>query len=296
MANNNDLTEYSWWGNENAPPENLKTKKQLAELGLKPVKAVGIIRARKFDCLLYDVNNQESVKPKRTPSEKQLKALEKGRNSQRLKSIYNKWYDGVGTHFNSRNSSIEWARDVLKNKQEYVIFDTESTGKSVVYDEIVQIGIINLDGKILLNTLIKPSIPISSEASTIHGITDDMVENAPSFDEIYPQISDILKGKKLITYNVDFHVTIFIEMCKKHGLNHQKLSKKEYCLMLIYARFYGVWSEKYGYISQALSHGVRSALQDCFSCLDLIKEMAAKETVNLDEAFENGYDFEPMDY
>jgi hypothetical protein len=33
------MKEYQWWGNENEPPEYLKTKKQLAEIGLVPVNA-----------------------------------------------------------------------------------------------------------------------------------------------------------------------------------------------------------------------------------------------------------------
>lgn len=58
-------------GNPANPPQNLKTKKQLAELGLSPLKAVGIIRAQKYDVLLYDPDNPESCRPKRKPTEKQ---------------------------------------------------------------------------------------------------------------------------------------------------------------------------------------------------------------------------------
>ena len=67
-----DLVEYSWWGETNAPPDNLKTKKQLSEIGLAPVKPVGIIYTKKYNCLLYDVNNPESVRSKKPPTQKQL--------------------------------------------------------------------------------------------------------------------------------------------------------------------------------------------------------------------------------
>lgn len=69
------LDEYKWWGKPGEPPQNLKTKKQLAELGLSPAKAVGIIRAQKYDVLLYDPDNPESCRPKRKPTEKQLETL-----------------------------------------------------------------------------------------------------------------------------------------------------------------------------------------------------------------------------
>ena len=56
---------------------------------------------------------------------------------------------------------------------EYVL-DTETTGLSET-DEIVEIAIIRLDdGSEVINTLVNPSIPISKEATAIHGITDDM--------------------------------------------------------------------------------------------------------------------------
>jgi DNA polymerase-3 subunit epsilon len=42
------MDEYKWWGRQGQPPPNLKTKKQLAELGLAPLKPVGIIKTLKL--------------------------------------------------------------------------------------------------------------------------------------------------------------------------------------------------------------------------------------------------------
>ncbi|MEG5176100.1 hypothetical protein [Microcoleus sp. B3-D7] len=58
-----ELTKYSWWGESNEPPEHLKTKKQLGELGLSPLKPSGVIPTRKYDVLLYDINNPECCLP-----------------------------------------------------------------------------------------------------------------------------------------------------------------------------------------------------------------------------------------
>jgi len=49
-----ELTKYSWWGKPNEPPLHLKTKKQLAELSLAPLKLVGVIETQKYNVLLYD--------------------------------------------------------------------------------------------------------------------------------------------------------------------------------------------------------------------------------------------------
>ncbi len=51
---NMELTKYSWWGKPNEPPLHLKTKKQLAELSLAPLKLVGVIETQKYNVLLYD--------------------------------------------------------------------------------------------------------------------------------------------------------------------------------------------------------------------------------------------------
>jgi hypothetical protein len=59
-----ELTKYSWWGESNEPPEHLKTKKQLGELGLSPLKPSGVIETRKYNVLLYDSTNPESCRPK----------------------------------------------------------------------------------------------------------------------------------------------------------------------------------------------------------------------------------------
>jgi hypothetical protein len=69
------LTKYSWWGESNEPPENLKTKKQLGELGLSSLKPSGVIETRKYDVFLYDSTNPESSRPQIKSSPKQLETL-----------------------------------------------------------------------------------------------------------------------------------------------------------------------------------------------------------------------------
>lgn len=65
------LDEYKWWGKPGEPPPKSQNQKAAPELGLSPLKAVGIIRAQKYDVLLYDPDNPESCCLKRKPTEKQ---------------------------------------------------------------------------------------------------------------------------------------------------------------------------------------------------------------------------------
>jgi hypothetical protein len=63
------------WGNLNEPPEHLKTKKQLGELGLSPLKPSGVIETQKYGVFLYDSSTPECCRPKRKPILKQLETL-----------------------------------------------------------------------------------------------------------------------------------------------------------------------------------------------------------------------------
>jgi hypothetical protein len=85
-----ELTKYIGWGGSNEPPEHLKTKKQLGELGLSSLKPSGVIERRKYNVLLYDSTNPESCQPKRKPSPKQLETLAANRLKAQIK-IDLKW-------------------------------------------------------------------------------------------------------------------------------------------------------------------------------------------------------------
>ena len=87
---------------------------------------------------------------------------------------------------------------------EKIILDTETTGLKND-DEIIEICLIDLDGNILLNTLIKPTKPIPEQASRIHGIYDKDVENAPLWSEIYQNFINIIKDKEVIAFCYNFY-------------------------------------------------------------------------------------------
>ena len=226
------LDEYSWWGKDGAPPDNLKTKKQLGELGLSPLKPVGIIKTQKYDVLLYDINSPESCRPKRKPTEKQLETLAANREKARIKREYNDWYNSRERLIEQdRVAAIRWARDEL-TRDDWVILDTETTGLHNA--ETVEIAIVNHLGATLLNTLVKPSIPIPADVVAIHGIDDAMVADAPSFPEIYPQIVEVLEGKRVFIYNAAFDIKILDYYRKLHNLKSFNLSKRYECIMSQY--------------------------------------------------------------
>lgn len=273
-----ELTKYSWWGEAGEPPEHLKTKKQLGELGLSPLKPSGVIPTRKYDVLLYDIHNPECCRPKRKPSPKQLETLAANRLKAQIKRDYQEWYREVGFIERDRVRAVLWAREQL-SQEDWVILDTETTD---LYDaEIVEIAIIDRCGEMLLNTLVKPSIPIPAESSQIHGITDTMVVDAPSFPKVYPRIVETLTNKRVIIYNAAFDIPILDYCCQLHNLPSLMLTKRFDCLMEWVAQWVGNWSYYHKDYQYVPLNGGHRALGDCTAAFQLIKKMAAdSERIN----------------
>lgn len=191
----------------------------------------------------------------------------------------------------------QWARWMLRH--EFVVWDTETTG---LEDDsaIVSIGIVDHTGNVLLDTLINPRVEIPEDATAIHGVTDDMVANAPTFEQVYPQIRAALLGKRWVIYNVHYDTARLSYECWRYGLLYPPPLREwhkgygyidltaMYCAMKEYAVYYGDYSEYWGnYKWQKLVNAAREmgietenahhALEDALTTLELIKQMALRE-------------------
>ena len=70
---------------------------------------------------------------------------------------------------------------------DYVVFDLETTGISPKTDEVVEISAVKVEhGKVTdeFSTLVNPKQRIPYGASRVNGITDDMVAEAPFFEQV----------------------------------------------------------------------------------------------------------------
>lgn len=82
----------------------------------------------------------------------------------------------------AREAAIRNARDALALGP--LIVDTETTGLGDDA-EIVEIAVVDSQGSIVFDSLVKPRRPIPREASDIHGITNAAVEDAPGFAQLW---------------------------------------------------------------------------------------------------------------
>ena len=94
-------------------------------------------------------------------------------------------------------------------------FDIETTGTEISKDRIVEIAILKLqpDGtKEKIEIRINPEIPIPAEVSKVHGITNEMVADSPTFKQESSRIHNFLKGCDLAGFNSDrFDIPLLVE-------------------------------------------------------------------------------------
>lgn len=110
----------------------------------------------------------------------------------------------------------------------YAIVDIETTGSYAAANGITEIGIVIHDGKEVINfyeTLVNPQISIPYFIQKLTGINDEMVANAPTFEEIAGQVYELLQDKIFVAHNVNFDYSFVKYQLDKCGyeLNTKKL-------------------------------------------------------------------------
>jgi DNA polymerase-3 subunit epsilon len=104
---------------------------------------------------------------------------------------------------------------MLQLKKPLAIIDLETTGINLGLDRIVEIAIVKIlaDGtRIVKRKLINPEIPIPKASSDVHGITDEMVKDAPTFKQVAHELKQVLDGCDIAGYNSNrFDIPLLME-------------------------------------------------------------------------------------
>ena len=111
----------------------------------------------------------------------------------------------------------------LKLTHPIVFIDLETTGLSLSTDHIVEIAMVKImpDGtRINKRKLINPGVPIPPSSTEIHGITDEMVKDAPTFKQAANEIKQFLDNCDLGGYNSNrFDVPMLMEEFLRAEMN-----------------------------------------------------------------------------
>jgi DNA polymerase III subunit epsilon len=185
-----------------------------------------------------------------------------------------------------RQNAAKWAYDLLQ-KRNWCVLDTETTGLGND-DQICQIAIASHDGQPLLNELVRPTIAISAQASAIHGITNEQVATAPSFDQLLIPILKAINNRDVVIYNEEFDLRMIRQSLRPYGVQLAFPTSDRrgcriflnggsiHCAMQQFSAWVGEWNAYHGgYRWQRLPGGDHSAIGDCLATVLVVCNMAA---------------------
>ncbi|MBQ8045643.1 MAG: 3'-5' exonuclease [Bacteroidales bacterium] len=111
-----------------------------------------------------------------------------------------------------------------------VFFDLETTGVQVGSDHIVEICLLKVavDGRVSTYVQrVNPGMPIPPQSTEIHGITDEMVCDKPTFKELSAEIANFIGDSDLAGYNSNkFDIPLLVEEFLRVGINFDISNRK----------------------------------------------------------------------
>jgi DNA polymerase III epsilon subunit-like protein/very-short-patch-repair endonuclease len=133
-----------------------------------------------------------------------------------------------------QRKAIQWAKEMTK-RDDLIIFDTETTGTNQ-WSEILEIAILDREGNILFDRLVKPKRGIPRESSEVHGITKEDVKDKLRFDEIWPEISHYFENGMVLAFNVAFDLRMLKQTAHRWKMTLPENIQHD-CIMLKYASY-----------------------------------------------------------
>jgi len=103
----------------------------------------------------------------------------------------------------------------------YAIVDIETTGGYAAASGITEISVFIHDGTKVVKhfeTLINPQQSIPRYITALTGIDDDMVQDAPAFDDIADVLYDLLNEHIFVAHSVNFDYSFVKHQLKNFGL------------------------------------------------------------------------------
>lgn len=99
--------------------------------------------------------------------------------------------------------------------------DTETSGQYPIQDDIVEIAAVKtLNGQVVdtYQTLVKPRAPMGDFIIGIHGITNEMVADAPQLHEVLPAFADFVKDGVIVGHHSPFDLGFLTYEMEKSNL------------------------------------------------------------------------------
>lgn len=136
--------------------------------------------------------------------------------------------------------------------RDVIVLDTETTGLSPTRDRVVQLGLAHFrDGELLAKraVLVQPLVDIPEETSKIHGITEDVVARADTFDGAFAELTAGIDmgAALLVAHNADFDQPFLMAECVRNSVIAPFLAGDWLCTLALAKAIRGVGKYERGY-------------------------------------------------
>jgi len=144
----------------------------------------------------------------------------------------------------ARSQAIQIAQEKLALNPLYL--DTETTGIER-NSEIIEICIVDDQGQLVFDSLVRPTGRIPVDAMRIHGISNEEVAGAPTWLQVWPQVQAHLANRHVGIYNAEFDLRLMQQTHARLGLRWpMQTGFFPFCIMKLYAQYVGEWNRQRG--------------------------------------------------
>lgn len=164
------------------------------------------------------------------------------------------------------NSSSNYTKQLI---DDYCVLDTETTGLSAYYDEIIEIGILRVRNNEIVDRydqLIKPNFDIDGFITALTGITNDMLEGMPSIADVKTAVLSFIGDDIILGHNTSFDMR-FLNEGFKTQLSNQYMDTMQFARKLYPELKHYSLSDLTDYLG--LHNNEHRALADCIATKEL---------------------------
>lgn len=170
--------------------------------------------------------------------------------------------------------AVAWAKELL-NSDDWVILDTESTGKTASSAHIIQVAVLSPRGELLFNSFVRPGKGVRTQNFVLEdmGVTRDQLKDAPLLEDVILALIPVVGKKRVVSYSADWREELFHWNC--HRLAIEKPRWQWVDAMRPYSHYVGeFWKSKGDYKFQALPSLGHESAMNCRETLALINRLA----------------------
>ena len=166
----------------------------------------------------------------------------------------------------------------LNLKRPIAFFDLETTGLNTSHDRIVEMSVlkINVNGEEEQRVwLFNPEMPISAESTSVHGYTNEMVADKPTFAQKAKEIAQFLGNADLAGYNIlKFDLPMLVEEFLRVEYDFDLKDRHFIDVMNIYMKMEPrTLKGAYRYFCHAELEGAHGAMTDTKATYDVLRAM-----------------------